>query len=270
MPKNQNKPYRFISQNKYFDLDSPNNPFSSEKQLSIIIPTYNEAENIKEIVSKVKDVIGETEFKNSYEIIIVDDNSKDNTYELLLSLSKTEKNFIGINRLKRGIASAVLDGINAANGSIVLTLDADLSHPPEKIPELLSYIKDYDIVIGSRYTKGGKMDASFARKWGGFFLNRMCSFIIGTSVRDLGGNFRLFRKDSFKKIKFRYPCTFAEFGHEIFYRAEKEGLKVKEVPFVYYNRKKGKSKMGELPVKQAIHYIKRAFQLRFEPFLKYN
>lgn len=267
MPENQKKPYRFISQNKYVDLDEPNNPFSSKKELSIVIPTYNEAENIKEIVSKVKETLEKTPFKNSYEIIIVDDNSKDKTYELLFSLSKTEKNLIGINRLKKGIATAVLDGINSANGSLVLTLDADLSHPPEKIPELLSYIKDYDIVIGSRYISGGKMDASFARKWGGFFLNRICSFIIGTKVKDLGGNFRLFRKDSFEKIKFNYPCTFAEFGHEIFYRAEKLGLKTKEVPFTYYNRKKGKSKMGELPIKQAVHYIKRAFQLRFEPFL---
>ncbi len=266
----QKRTYRLIFNGKYIDSDVPVNLFSSKKELSIVIPTYNEAENIKEVVSRVKEVIQKTSFHSSYEIIIIDDNSKDNSYDILFSLSKIEKDFIGVNRLKKGIATAVLDGISIANGNFVLTMDADLSHPPEKIPEMLKYIKDYDIIIGSRYAKGGGMDASFARKWGGFFLNRICSFIIGTEVRDLGGNFRLFKKSSFEKIKFKYPCTFAEFGHEIFYRAKKLGLKKKEVPFTYHNRKKGKSKMGELPIKQAVHYIKRAFQLRFEPFLKSN
>lgn len=257
------KNYSYFGYGKKLEFDRIKNPLKTKKGLSIVIPTYNEEGNVSEIVKKLEKVISKTMFKKDYEIIIVDDNSKDKTPKIIDDLANKGE-IIALHRKKRGIFSAVTDGIEIANGEYILTMDSDFSHPPELIPKMLEEIKDQNIVIGSRYTKGGCMDSSLTRKWGGFFLNRICGIIIGTKVRDLGGNFRLFRKRDFSRIKFEYNCSFAEFGHELIYRAEKLGFRIKEVPFVYHDRKKGVSKIGNLPLKQAFHYLKRATQLRLE------
>ena len=255
--------YRCVGYSKTFNFDEIKSPFKIKKSLSVVIPTYNEEGNMENVVSKVKEVLGKTEFKDSFEIVVVDDNSKDKTPEIIDRLAK-KPGFIALHRKKRGIFTAVLDGIAVSNGKYVLTMDADLSHPPELIPKMLSYIDSHNMVIGSRYTKGGRMASSFTRRLGGFVLNRLCGILIGVPVKDLGGNFRLFKKSDFSKIKFKYPCSFAEFGHELFYRSQKLGFKVKEVPFTYKDRKAGVSKIGNLPLKQAMHYIKRALELRRE------
>lgn len=255
--------YNYIGYNKKLEFNEIINPLKIKKLFSVVIPSYNEGENLKSLVEELKKIIAKTKFKDSYEIIVVDDNSKDATPLILKNFAK-KGDFVALFRSKRGIFTAVLDGIKIANGKYILTMDADFSHPPNLIPTMLSHLDNYDIVIGSRYVNGGEMRSSFPRKWGGFFLNRICGFIIGTKVKDLGGNFRLFKKDAIDKIEFRYPCKFAEFGQELFYRAEKLNFKVKEVPFVYNDRKKGKSKMGNLPVKQAMYYLKRAFEIRGE------
>lgn len=255
--------YSYFGYGNNFKFDEIKNPLKIKKLFSVVIPSYNEGENLKSLVIELKKVIAKTKFKDSYEIVVVDDNSKDETSGILKNFAKGD-GFIALFRNKKGIFTAVLDGIKIANGKYILTMDADFSHPPNLIPKMLSYIDNYDIVIGSRYVKGGEMRSSFSRKWGGFFLNRICGFIIGTKVKDLGGNFRLFKKDAIDKIEFKYPCKFAEFGQELFYRAEKLNFKIKEVPFVYLDRKKGKSKMGNLPVKQAMYYLKRAFEIRGE------
>ncbi|MEK6844001.1 MAG: glycosyltransferase [Nanoarchaeota archaeon] len=255
--------YEYIGYKKTFEFDRIKKPYKISKDFSIVVPSYNEDENLKPLIRELKKVMAKTKFKSSYEIIIVDDNSNGKTREILKNFAKNG-NFIALLRNKKGIFTAVLDGIKIANGKYILTMDADLSHPPHLIPKMLSYINDYDIVIGSRYSKGGEMKSTFTRKWGGFFLNKICSFIIGTKVKDLGGNFRIFKKSAIDKIKFRYPCKFAEFGQELFYRAERLNFKIKEVPFIYRDRKEGKSKIGNIPIKQAIHYLKRAFQLKRE------
>lgn len=255
--------YNYIGYKKNFSFNEIKNPLNIKKSISIVIPSYNEGENLKSLIPELRKVIAKTKFKNSYEIIVVDDNSKDETSEILKNFAK-EGDFIVLFRNKKGIFTAVLDGIAISNGEYILTMDADFSHPPSLIPEMFKYIANNDIVIGSRYVRGGKMESSFTRKWGGFFLNRICGFIIGTKIKDLGGNFRLFKRNAIEKIKFKYDCKFAEFGQELFYRAGKLNFKIKEVPFTYYDRKKGKSKMGNFPIKQAMYYLKRAFQLRAE------
>lgn len=255
--------YKCIGYKKEIEFDNINKPYKIRKGLSIVIPSFNEGKNLMQLIIELKKIIAKTEFKSSYEIIVVDDNSKDETPRILNDFAK-KGNFIALFRNKKGIFTAVLDGIKIANGNHILTMDADFSHPPKLIPEILSHIHNYDIVIGSRYVKGGKMKSSFTRRWGGLILNRICALIIGTKVRDLGGNFRSFRKSNIEKIEFRYPCKFAEFGQELFYRAEKLNLKIKEVPFVYLDRKEGKSKIGNIPLKNAFYYLKRALQLRNE------
>ena len=248
---------------KTIELDVIKKPFSLKKQLSVVIPTYNEEENVEKIVKAVQKVLDNTDLKNNYEIIVADDDSKDNTPKIMDKLAKN-KDIIALHRYKnRGLFLAELDAIKISNGNLVLTMDSDFSHPPELIPKLLSFSKNYDIVSASRFIKGGGMDAPLHRDLGSKILNRICGIIIGLSVKDLGGNFRLFNKEKFLKLKFIYPTVFGEFGFEIFKRAKQSKLKVKEVPFVYKFRVEGNSKMSNT-LKYAIAYLKRAFELRFE------
>ncbi|MBS3066964.1 glycosyltransferase [Candidatus Pacearchaeota archaeon] len=254
--------YNYKGYGKELDFEILKNPLKKEKELSIIIPTYNEEGNLEEIVKEIKNVLNSTKFRDSHEIVVVDDSSKDKTPEIMNKL--VEKGyFIALHRKKRGIFTAVLDGIKVSNGKFVLTMDADFSHPPEIIPKILAYANDYDIVSASRFIKGGGMESPFIRRVGSKLLNRICGIIIGLNIRDLGGNFRLFKKDKFLALPLKYNSIFGEFGFEIFYRAKKLNYKIKEVPFTYYFRKEGKSKMGNL-FKYGMAYLKRAFELRFE------
>lgn len=254
--------YTITGYNKTINIKELKNPFKIKKGISIIIATYNEEGNLEPLLNAIKTNLSKTEFKNNYEIIIIDDDSKDKTPQIMDSLAK-QGNVVALHRHNiRGLFSAILDGIKIANGKFILTLDADFSHPPELIPELLKY-KDYDIVSGSRYIKGGGTEAPFLRSHGSKILNSICSSILGLTVKDLGGNFHLFKKSSLDKIKYRYPARFGEFSFETFYRAYKQGMKIKEIPFVYKFRKQGKSKMTGL-AKTSFTYLKRAFQLRFE------
>ncbi len=166
----------------------------------------------------------------------------------------------------RGLFSAVRDGIEISNGRLVLTMDADFSHPPEMISKMLKHAESNDIVSGSRFVKGGKMEGSFVSVNGARMLNKMCQLIIGLDVKDLGGNFHLFKKTDFEKIDFWYESEFGEFSFELFHRAKKLGLSVKEVPFVYKKRAGGNSKMGSFMghIKHSRTYLKRALELRFE------
>lgn len=254
--------YVLVSEKKILKMKSLQNLKRAKKDLSIVIPCYNEQENIIKLVSELTNILSVTKFAKDYEIIVVDDCSKDKTPEIINNLAKTGKILAMHRRLDKGIFTAVLDGIKVANGDYIITMDADLSHSPATIPSLFNEIEKFNFVIASRYVKGGKMQAPLTRRFGGFILNRICSKILGLGVKDLGGNFRLFRKKDFEKIKFKYDCVFAEFGQELYYRAKKLEFSVKEVPFIYKDRKKGFSKMGNLPLKQAIYYIKRSFEIR--------
>ncbi len=258
--------YIFLGYGKRKETNRLKKVVSAKKEISVIIPAYNEAGNIEKIVKAVEENLKKTNFGKSYEIIVVEDNSKDKTGEIIDKLAKKE-NFIALHRYgKKGLFSAVSDGILISNGKYILTLDADFSHPPELIPKMVKYAQKYDAVIASRYIKGGSMRAPFIRIYGSKILNWMCIFVAGLDVSDFGGQFRLFNKSKYEQIKFNTESRFAEYGIELFYRAKKLGFSVKEIPFVYKFREEGTSKMGnmfKLPV-LGFSYLRTAFKLRFE------
>ena len=126
--------------------------------LSLIIPTYNEKDNIRKLIDLL-----DKEFKKNKingEIVVVDDNSPDKTGEVLEELKTKYQNLKIIHRKgKLGLSSAVLEGFKVAEGDILGVMDADLSHPTEKIHEMMRQIENNaDLVIGSRYVKGGKIE----------------------------------------------------------------------------------------------------------------
>lgn len=235
-----------------------------KKDLSIVIPTYNERENIEKLVRTLKNTLNQ---KIDYEIIIVDDNSIDGSKEILKNLSK-EKEIVVLERLsQKGIFTAVKDGVKISRSKYIQTMDSDFSHPPKKINEFWKFRKGYNIISGSRFIKNGRFEAPFLRKYGSLFLNKICAFILGVDVRDVGGNFHLMKKKDFEKLDLKKPSSFGEFSFELFYKAKKKKMSVKEIPFHSSFRQEGNSKMGgnnlKGILKTSLKYLKRAFELRF-------
>jgi len=125
--------------------------------ISIIIPTFNEERNIEKLLFTIQKILSHTQIV--YEIIIVDDSSSDNTISIVKRLSETDKKIRLIVRDSNpGLSESVVEGFDHAKSEFIIVMDADLSHPPERIPDIWHYLCDgYDIVIGSRYVKGGKI-----------------------------------------------------------------------------------------------------------------
>jgi dolichol-phosphate mannosyltransferase len=220
--------------------------------LSIVIPTYNEKENIQSLIQKIQIEFEKSSIKG--EIIIVDDNSPDGTGDILEELKKKTKNLKIIHRKgKFGLSSAVLEGWKIAEGEVLGVMDADLSHPPEKIHELYNPIKNnqVDFTIGSRYAKGGEIEGwNFKRKImskGATFLARFF-----TSVRDPMTGFFIIKKECIKD-KTINPKGF-KILLELILKADYK--KIKEIPIKFTNRIKGKSKAD---ASEIFLYLKNLF-----------
>ena len=131
-------------------------------KISVIVPTYNEAENIKKLIPMIDSVLKDYD----YEIIVVDDNSPDGTAEVAKKLAEQYPVKVLIREKKKGLASAILYGFMNANGDVLGVIDADLQHPPELLGEMAKKIEDgYDIVIASRYVKGGGTEGWSFHRW---------------------------------------------------------------------------------------------------------
>lgn len=236
-------------------------PKKLTKSFSIVIPTYNEEGNIVRLVNQIHNSLKNTE-REQYEIVIVDDDSKDKTPDIIDNLVKND-NIIALHRIgAEGIFSAIRDGIKIANGKIIVMMDADFSHPPQIIPLLLKHIDGYDLVSGSRYMSGGGIEAPFLRKYGSILLNKVCRLILLLKSTDITGGFHAIRKSDFNKLKFKYYSTvFGEFDLELFLLASRLNFRIKEVPFVYNFRKEGASKVKGV-FYYGFRYLIRAIQLR--------
>jgi dolichol-phosphate mannosyltransferase len=198
--------------------------------LSIIIPTYNEKENIGPLINRIKRAV-------ESEIIIVDDNSPDGTAEAAQTLGVKV-----IKRLdKRGLGSAIIDGINAATSPIICFMDADLSHPPEALPAMLKLIESgaAQVVVGSRRVSGGGTSKwIWYRKFIHWVAKVLGSFL--TPVQDLTSGFVMFDKKVLEGVKLE--STSWKIGLEILVKGKYN--KVIEHPIVFVEREAGKSKMG--------------------------
>ena len=215
----------------------------------LVIPTYNEAENVEAIARAARSQL-EAHVPGQFRILIVDDNSPDGTGALADALARELPDVEVLHRAgKDGLGQAYLAGFaRALNGGaeLVLEMDADFSHDPRYLPELLDAADDADLVLGSRYTPGGGV-----RDWG--IVRRLVSrggclyarVILRTRVRDLTGGFKCIRRAVLEAIDL--PSVRAEgyvFQIEVTYRALEAGFRVREVPIVFRDRTQGTSKMS--------------------------
>src|SRR3990172_7260843 len=214
--------------------------YLNKMDLTVVIPTYNEVENIPIIVERIFNVFHEHSLEG--EVIIVDDNSPDGTSKIAYQLKNTYNNLGVLCRVdKPGLSSAVLDGIQLAKGGIIGVMDADLSHPPEKIPELVKPILsgESDLIIGSRYVEGGNIE-----NWP---LSRRASSKLATlaargltHIKDPMSGFFFFRKEVLDGVELS-PRGF-KIGLEILVKGKYK--KVTEVPIIFRNRDYGASKLS--------------------------
>lgn len=216
-------------------------------KLSIIIPTYNERENIKILIPKVEQLFSK-KFKNNFEIIIVDDSSPDGTKEISLKLNKKYDNIRVITRkMKKGIGAALKEGYDKAKGDLLLSSDADLSFDVKDMERLIKEInKGYDLVIGSRHLSKEYYEKptlkikvkGFVSKYG----NIMTKLLTNISINDFSANFRVIRKEVWHKIKATDNTN--SILLEMILKTKYGGYKVKEIPVVFKDRKYGESKLN--------------------------
>ena len=218
---------------------------------SIIIPTYNEAKNIGKLIRDISKVMSGQPYK--FELIVVDDNSPDGTAEEARKLTKYPVRVI-CRKKEKGLSSAVLRGFKEAKGDIVGVIDADFSHPPEKIPEVIEpVIKGYDISVGSRLVKGGEVEEWPVHRKLISFIARMAARPL-TSVKDIMSGFFFLRKNILKGSRL-VPRGY-KILLEILVKCRYN--RAKEVPYVFRNREVGESKLG---TKVYLDYVAQLFSL---------
>jgi dolichol-phosphate mannosyltransferase len=219
----------------------------------VILPTYNEAENLERIVSAVLENLPE-----SRRVLIVDDNSPDGTGRIADRLAEADDSVLVLHRqLKEGLGPAYLAGFRVAldgGAQRIIEMDADFSHDPAYLPELIKATDGADLAIGSRYVPGGGIT-----DWGPMrrFISRGGSAYaraaLGLPIKDLTGGFKCFRRIVLETINLdTIEARGYAFQVETTYRAIKAGFRVVEVPITFKDRADGTSKMSKAIVAEAM------------------
>jgi len=229
----------------------------SNTEVSIVIPTYNESENIKGILHLIKEHLPKN---TTVEAIVVDDNSPDGTgriaedyFESLKEKTRYTVNVIN-RKTKEGLSSAILNGIQQAKGKIIIVMDSDFSHPPQLIPKLVEVLKQSktDIVVASRYLNGGSIEGwSLKRKLISKIATTIAKRGLGIKESDPMSGFFAFNKDIIKGINF--DAIGYKFLLEMIVKVK--GVSIKEIPYTFLDRQKGKSKLGVKTILEFTHAV---------------
>jgi dolichol-phosphate mannosyltransferase len=225
--------------------------------ISIILPTYNEIDNIKIIIPKIAEVLDRENIKG--EIIVVDDDSPDGTASVAEDLGEKYPVKVFVRKTDRGLSKSVIKGFELAEGGICLVMDADLSHPVEKIPEMVKPIilNECDATVGSRNIPGGGCE-----EWP--MLRRFVSKVAGymakglTSLSDPTSGFMAIRKSILDNI------DIDPLGWKIVLEvAVKAQPRIKEIPILFSERKRGKSKLGINAQIDYLHHLWRLYCFKY-------
>jgi dolichol-phosphate mannosyltransferase len=241
------------------------------RRATIVLPTYNEAENIKPVLEQI--------FKQKtpgwkITVLVVDDNSPDGTSAIVEQLQKKYSSLSLLKGTKQGLGVAYTRGFAQAQKKykpeVIFEMDADLSHPPKMIPEFLKEVeKGADFVIGSRYVRGGGTpDFTLFRKLNSRVANVFARFVAGMhKVKDCTSGYRAIKTSIIKKIDFEaLGAKGYSFQQNLLYEALQQGIKVAEIPLMFYQRTKGESKMR---VKDMAEFIKNSLRLGFRTWKRF-
>jgi len=231
----------------------------------VIIPTYNEMENLPKLIP---DVLSKDD---SIDILIVDDNSPDGTAKFVEDLASQNNRIHILKREKKmGLGTAYIAGFKYAlqnKYDYIFEMDADFSHDPNEIKNFLIAIKENDLVLGSRYIHGVRvLNWPMRRLLLSFFASVYTRIITGMPVRDATGGFKCFRKQVLEAIDLnKVRSNGYSFQIEMTFKAYIKGFKIKEIPIVFIDRVKGKSKMSKKIVREAVVMV---WKLRIQSIFK--
>lgn len=215
---------------------------SSERGLvSIILATYNERENIVDMVRAIA-----ANVPDPLEVIVVDDNSPDQTAQVAQDLHDPRVKVIRRIRT-RGLASAINRGIIESRGEIIGWMDADLCHPPSLLPQMMDTLKNSDVVIGSRYVGDGADRRSPARVLTSRMVNGLARWILGGGIRDYDSGFILLHREVLNSVSLM-PHGYGSYFIEFLFACHRKGLKIVELPYTFTDRVKGASKSAVNPI----------------------
>ncbi len=230
-----------------------------ENQVSVIIPTFNESENICNVLESIKKHLPKTQL----EAIVIDDNSPDGTGTIVEEYVKSMKNIAGYSisvihrKAKNGLSSAILDGLKKSTGDTVVVMDSDLSHPPQIIPKMLDTLKQTqcDIVVASRYVTGGAINGwTIKRKLMSKIATKIAKKGLGVAANDPMSGFFAFRRKITDGLKFD------AIGYKMLLEllVKTKGVQVEEIPYTFTDRKFGSSKLDTSTI---IDYCKSVWKL---------
>lgn len=225
-------------------------------KVSVVLPTYNESGNIVDLIHTIIRVIPDA---YNYEILVVDDNSPDNTYGMVREAFRYNPKVVPILRtVDRGFAKSIREGIERASGDRIVVMDTDFTHDPAEIPRLLHVGDIYDIVSGSRFCPGGNMQ-DVSHYIASMVYNWILRIVLRTQVQDnLGGYFTMCRERLLLLPLDRIFFGYGEYFFRLIHHAQRQGMSIVEIPAVYRTRKAGtsKSRFGKLLVAYTLAAIR--------------
>lgn len=238
-------------------------------EVGIVLPTYCEAENIGQLIREIENL------NLNLCILVIDDASKDGTVDIVRELQNEYDNILLYMRGgKYGLGTAITDAFKIFlslkhSPKYIVTMDADYSHNPKDIPELLSNIKSNHVIIGSRYSKNGKVIGwSPIRKLVSRFANIVARFCVGAKLNDCTSGFRCYSTDYVSSIVDKLHSETYEIQIETLRQGIKKNYKVAEQPIKFVNREKGKSKLSLNEIKDFVFYIIKANAENFKELIK--
>jgi dolichol-phosphate mannosyltransferase len=229
-------------------------------RISVVIPTYNEAENIEPLVRQL------LALPLGLNVIVVDDNSPDGTGDILDRLATEDGRVRSVHRPgKLGLGTAHIAGFRRAiadGAALVISMDADFSHDPRYVPAMIEKIQGCDLVIGSRYVRGGgARECTLPRRALSWGANGFAKVVLGLHANDCTAGFRCYRREVLENVGLDEIFSNGySFLIEMLYRTQRLGYKVGEVPIVFENRQRGASKISRKEIFKALYTVLR---LRF-------
>lgn len=228
-------------------------------KILVISPTYNESENIDKFISEILDL--------KLEILIIDDNSPDGTSQLVKTNNNFGKNLFLISRKEKlGYGTAVIEGFNFGirkKYEYIIQMDADLSHRSVDLTNMIKFIDNFDVIIGSRYIPGGGSEGwGIHRKLLSKYANKLAKFVTKSGINDMTTGFRIYKRSALESIDFKESkLNGYSFLVDILDKCVKAKLSIKEAPILFVDRELGKSKMN---IKIIIEGVKTLFKLYFQ------
>ncbi|MDM8527151.1 polyprenol monophosphomannose synthase [Anaerolineales bacterium HSG24] len=234
-------------------------------KISIVLPTYNEADNIELLIDRTLKALGD--YPGGIEVVVVDDDSPDGTWRLIKQRGEADERVRLIHRTtERGLTSAIQRGIREADGEWVGWMDCDMSMPPEDWPRLADALaQGAGMAVGSRYVPGGGDVAhSLTGRVFSRAINIWAGILLDWSIKDYTSGFILARKEIFEQVDLR--GDYGEYCIDMLYRTKKAGYTILELPYICVPREAGESKTATNPwgyITRGVGYVKTLFRLRF-------